>query len=335
MENDNKGDAPNDGTVEGRLILDEMTGTFSIEIPSEEGISSDQLKMRQKVSQSFAGMFRDGSRAAMKVIEETPHDSNWAELLVATLEPFGYRVNDEVLRFIQAEVIGKDRDIEIQLRYLLGRIFSARREASLGLEEIERGLALIRSDEAAYALALYHVRANLLCIAGDVTCPDACRRAIQAARALANHHTTANVFRIWSMFHWKRREFDKAIPLFDEATEHLRNVGGAAHAFHLLDTLERVAGLDRERMRRYVDEIISIIVDGRALDETRTAKARLSIAQHLMAAAPTQEERELALKQSVRALKVFRRFVGFEGRAAACSMLLSIEYARVDGGEFP
>lgn len=260
------------------------------------------------------------------LLAKSPRDSNWAAKLIGILDRFRYRVNDDVLRLIQGEVDNIDRDTEIRLRYVLGRVFSARGEAGLGLEAVEKGLALVRPDELVYVLAFYHAKANLQYLAGDTGCPDTCRLAIQAARAQADYHVAAQVFRIWSMFHWTRHEFDLAMPLFDEATENLRKVGGAQYAFHLLDTLERVTGLDRERMRRYCKDIIDVIANERLLDEIQTAKARLSVAQHLMAATPTPVERELVLEQTVKALATFRRFAGLEGRAAACAALLSIAH---------
>lgn len=330
MESENKNDdsGTKSGFIEGRVVIHEDTNTISVEVPIEDGLSFAQLKIRQRVSQALAGMFRDGSHVILDFLKKAPHDADWARDMVAALEPYHYRVNDEALHAIQAELVASEgRDTEIGLRYLLGRIFSVRGEVNLGLDHIDRGLALVRPNETIQILALQHIKASLLCASGDTNGPAACRSAIQMARQLNNHHGAGNIFRIWSMFHWQRGEFDQAMPLFDEAAEHLRNVGSTPYAYHLLDTLERVAWLDRARARRYSNEILSVIADGRALDETQSARARLSVAQHLMATAPTRAERELALEQAVRALATFRKFAGFEGRAAACSSLLSIEYA--------
>jgi tetratricopeptide (TPR) repeat protein len=88
-----------------------------------------------------------------------------------------------------------------------------------------------------------------------------------------------------------------------------------------------VAGLDRERTRRYANAILAVIDRGECLTETQAAKAKLSIAQHLLSTGPVHAERELAREITVQALSVFQRFAGYEERAGACASLLSIEYA--------
>jgi tetratricopeptide (TPR) repeat protein len=315
------------GKVEGQVAVDLRTNTISVEVPVQEGASEQHNETRRLVAESLAGMFRDGSAATTKHLAKTPHTLEWAADLEELLEPFGSRVSEEVLRAIQREVPCKDRDTEVQLRRVISRALAARGEVGLALDEIERALALLQPNETTQALALQHTKASFLGDAGDAACPAACRVAAETARALSNHHAAGNLFRIWSMFHWRRREYSDALPLFDAAAEELKHVEGNAYAFHLLDTLERVAGLDRERTRRYANEILEIIDRGNSLTETQTAKARLSIAQHLLSTGPVHAERELARRLAVDALSVFRRFVGYEERAGACASLLSIEYA--------
>lgn len=238
-----------------------------------------------------------------------------------------HSITDDVLAALRAEVGQAERETEIRLRHAIARVFSARGEVALGLDEITRALPLVRANEQLYLLALEHTQANLLGAAGDGSCPDASRRAIQIARTLGDHQTAGNVFRIWSLFHWRRREVAEAMRLFDEATEHLRRVGDAVYLYHLLDTLERVAGVDRARTRRYADAALEVLAE-RAAPRTETARARLAIAQHLLANDPTAAERELAVELCVLALAAFRQFAGFEARAAACVSLLAIEHDR-------
>jgi hypothetical protein len=208
-----------DDKIEGRVAIDLRTNTLSVEVPAGGRASEQHNETRRLVAESLAGMFRDGSATTTKHLAKTPHTLEWATDLEELLEPFGSRVSDEVLRAIQREVPCGDRNIEIQLRRVLSRVLAARGEVGLALDEIERALALLRSGETRQALALQHTKASFLCNAGDAACPEVCRVAAETARMLKNHHAAGNLFRIWSMFHWKRREYQDALLLFDEACE--------------------------------------------------------------------------------------------------------------------
>lgn len=76
-----------------------------------------------------------------------------------------------------------------------------------------------------------------------------------------------------------------------------------------------------------MERILKFLAESDCLTETQVAKAKLSVAQQLVSTGPARAERELACGLALQALSVFRRFVGYERRAAACALLLSIEYA--------
>lgn len=312
----------------GRILFDETTGDFAVEI--EVGGEDPALKthVARAVAAALGRMFTDGSEAVAQLLAESQRDAAWAGRVASTLDSYRHVINDDVFAALRGTAVDVDREAEIRLRHAIARVYSARGEVALGLDEVERARPLVEPAEQRYLLALEHTQAVLLGAAGDDRCPDACRRAIQIARALGNHSFAGNAFRTWSLYHWRRREFAEAMRLFDEATERLQVVGGTPYLYHLLDTLERIAGLDRARTRRYVDSALAVLSNANAASSTVSARARLAIAQHLLASQPTPIECDLAVELIVRALATFRQLAGLEARAATCVALLALEHER-------
>jgi tetratricopeptide (TPR) repeat protein len=305
----------------GTLTIDFNSGRSWTEVPVDADDSPQRIELKKRVAEQLAAIVtRSPDEEIESLLREDARDVEWADRVLHCLHFRRFHASDAVFSSLRDEIAKGVASVALRLRYACANILARRGESELALGELTAAEALIDRDDD-YAFAIEYDRAQMLFGLGRAEAVEVARRVFAATGARPNDRASGKMFLLWADYECRRKAYDVAFTLFDQASLHLQRCETNEYLYNLLDTAERYCGIHQGRAIAQAKLALQVLEKGALGTSSEAAAARLTIAQVLMT--ESGAERDLAIAQVNHALSIFRRLVGYEDRAASCASLLS------------